>query len=94
MMGFIMNIFILRDTRTAIRLERWIQIHADIPRWFDALAEFDAYSSLGGFAFNHTGYIYPEIADSYFKMSGARAPLLRRDACVRNDISIEKVLGS
>ena len=93
MMGFIMNIFILRDTRTAIRLERWIQIHAeDIPRWFDALAEFDAYSSLGGFAFNHTGYIYPEIADSYFKMSGKALghPLLRRDACVRNDTSIEK----
>ena len=92
-MGIILNIFILRDTRTAIRLERWIQTHAvDIPLWFDALEKFDAYSSLGGFAFNHPGYIYPEIADTYFKMSGKALghPLLRRDVCVRNDISIEK----
>ena len=76
-----------------MRLENWIQQHAeDIPRWFDALGRFDAYSSLGGFAFNHPGYIYPEIADAYFKMSGKALghPLLRRDVCVRNDISIEK----
>ncbi len=91
--GVILNIFTLRNTRTAIRLERWIQIHAeDIPQWFEALAKFDAYNSLGGFAFNHPDYIYPEIADSYFKMSGKALghPLLRREACVRNDISIEK----
>lgn len=92
-MGIIINIFILRDTRTAIRLERWIGQHAeDIPHWFEALGRFDAYNSLGGFAFNHPEYIYPEIADSYFKMSGKALghPLLRRDVCVRNDISIEK----
>lgn len=92
-MGIILNILTLRDTRTAMRLESWIQAHAeDISRWFDALGRFDAYSSLGGFAFNHPGYIYPEIADSYFKMSGKALghPLLRRDVCVENDISIEK----
>lgn len=92
-MGIILNIFILRDTRTALRLEHWIQTHAeDIPRWFEALGRFDAYSSLAGFAFNHPDYIYPEIADTYFKMSGKALghPLLRRNVCVRNDISIEK----
>ena len=91
--GIILNVFILRDTRTAMRLESWIQTHAeDIPHWFEALGRFDAYSSLGGFAFNHPEYIYPEIADTYFKMSGKSLghPLLRRDVCVRNDISIEK----
>lgn len=92
-MGVILNILVLRDTRTAMRLESWIQTHAeDIPRWFEALGRFDSYSSLGGFAFNHPEYIYPEITDSYFKMSGKSLghPLLRRDVCVRNDISIEK----
>lgn len=92
-MGLIMNIFILRDTRTAMKLERWIQKHAEeIPEWFEALGQFDAYGSLAGFAFNHPNYIYPEIADSYFKMSGKALghPLLHRDVCVRNDISIEK----
>lgn len=92
-MGLILNIFLLRDMRTAMNLERWIGQHAEeIPQWFEALGRFDAYCSLAGFAFNHPDYIYPEIADSYFKMSGKALghPLLRRDVCVRNDISIEK----
>lgn len=91
--GIILNIFILRDTRHALLLEQWKQKHgADLPRWFDALARFDALSSLGGFAFNHPDYIYPEIADRYFRMQGKALghPLLNRDVCVKNDIDIPK----
>ena len=69
--GVILNIFTLRDTRMAIKLEKWkIEHGEDTERWFEALALFDAYCSLGGFAFNHPEYIYPEIADVYFKMEG------------------------
>lgn len=91
--GILLNIFILQDTRTALKLEKWKQEHAgDMIRWFDALARFDAYCSLGGFAFNHPEYIDPIIADTYFKMEGKALghPLLRRDVCVKNDITIEK----
>mgnify|MGYP000000147993 CR=1 FL=1 len=92
-MGIILNIFTLRDTRTAIKLENWKLKHkSDLFQWFEALACFDAYCSLGGFAFNHPDYIYPEIADTYFKMEGTALghPLLRRDVCVKNDIAIHK----
>lgn len=63
-----------------------------LPLWFDALARFDALNSLGGFAFNHPEYIYPEIADTYFQMEGKALghPLLNRDVCVKNDIDIRK----
>ena len=91
--GVILNIFTLRDTRMAIKLEKWKMEHGeDTERWFEALALFDAYCSLGGFAFNHPEYIYPEIADVYFKMEGKALghPLLRRDICVKNDIEIRK----
>lgn len=91
--GVILNIFTLRDTRMAIKLEQWKMEHGeDTERWFEALALFDAYCSLGGFAFNHPEYIYPEIADVYFKMEGKALghPLLRRDICVKNDIEIRK----
>ena len=91
--GVILNIFTLRDTRMAIKLEKWkIEHGEDTERWFEALALFDAYCSLGGFAFNHPEYIYPEIADVYFKMEGKALghPLLRRDICVKNDIEIRK----
>lgn len=92
-MGILLNIFILRDTRTAMNLEKWKQAHAqDTKNWFEALSCFDAYCSLGGFAFNHPGYIYPDIADTYFKMEGKALghPLLRRNVCIKNDIAIEK----
>lgn len=91
--GMLLNVFTLRDTRMAIKLEQWRVEHGEeVKLWFDALATFDAYSSLATFAFNHPGYIYPEIADSYFQMEGKALghPLLRRDICVKNDIQIKK----
>lgn len=91
--GLLMNIFYLRDTRHAILLEQWKKRHSeDVSRWFDALAHFDALCSLSGFAFNHPDYTYPSITDSYFSMEGKALghPLLRREACVKNDIDIPK----
>lgn len=91
--GIILNIFMLRDTRMAMKLERWKEQHAGSTReWFEALSNFDALCSLSGFAFNHPDYIYPEIAETYFKMEGHALghPLLPRDRCVKNNIDIEK----
>ncbi|MBQ4161305.1 MAG: DNA mismatch repair protein MutS [Parabacteroides sp.] len=89
--GLILNIFILQDTRNAIRLEKWrINYGKHAERWFEALAQFDTYCSLGSFAFNHPNYVYPQMADSYFQMEGKALghPLLHRDICVTNDIHI------
>lgn len=91
--GIILNILYLRDTRHALQLERWKEKHQEnITLWTDALARFDAYASLAGFAFNHPNYIYPVIADTYFQMDGKALghPLLHRDSCVRNPIDIRK----
>lgn len=91
--GIILNLFYLRDMRHAMDLERWKQTYKDeVEIWLSALAHFDALSSLGGFAFNHPEYIYPEIADTYFRMKGKGLghPLLNRKVCVKNDIDIEK----
>ena len=89
--GLILNILYLRDTRQAIALEQWKQRHReDTTRWLDALADADAYYSLGNFAFNHPDYTYPVIAEHYFQMQGKELghPLLRRDVCVKNDVEI------
>ena len=91
--GIVFNILYLRDIRHTILLERWQREYAGrLPMWFDALARFDAFCSLGGFAFNHPDYIYPTIADSYFQMEGKALghPLLDRSICVRNDIDIRQ----
>lgn len=91
--GLILQIFTLRDVRTSIRIERWMQTYKeDMPQWFDVLATFDALNSMGGFGFNHPDYIYPEIADSYFKMEGKQLghPLMNRATCIKNDIAIKQ----
>lgn len=93
MLAVILNIFLMRDIRVALRIDRWKKRYGDqIGRWLGALGDLDALSSLGGFAFNHPGYTYPAIADDYFEMEGTGLghPLLDRNVCVRNDIRIEK----
>ncbi|MDR2915484.1 MAG: DNA mismatch repair protein MutS [Tannerella sp.] len=91
MVAIIFNILYLRDMRHVMQLEKWIKTHAgNFNAWFDALAEMDAFCSLGSFAFNHPNYIYPTIANSYFEMEGKALghPLIHRDKCVCNDIEI------
>lgn len=91
--GILLNIFTFRDIRAAIAIEKWNAAYgAYMEQWFDALAQFDALSSLSGFHFNHPEYIFPQIADNYFSMEGKELghPLIPRDTCVKNDISIMK----
>jgi hypothetical protein len=91
--GVIFNLFTLREISAAINIEKWNSSHGTfVSAWFEALAEFDALSSLAGFAFNHPDYIYPEIADTYFTISGKGLghPLIPRESCVGNDISITR----
>lgn len=91
--GLILQIFTLRDIRTSIRIEQWMLTYKDnMPFWFEALADFDALNSMGGFGFNHPDYIYPEIGDTYFEMKGKQLghPLMNRDTCIKNDINIKQ----
>lgn len=91
--GLFLNAFYLWDIRQCIRIEKWKEAHAlNSEKWFTALTRFDALSSLGGFAYNHPEYSYPEIAEKYFCMEGKALghPLLHRDVCIKNDINIEK----
>ena len=89
----ILNIFVLWDIRSAIRVADWQERYShDIGKWFDALGEFDALCSLAGFASNHPEYTLPEIADGYFTMSGRGLghPLMKRGECVPNDVDIDR----
>jgi len=91
--GIILNLLYLRDIRHAMQLEQWVETYAkDIDRWIKALACIDAICSLGGFAFNHPDYIFPNISDNYFEMKGKALghPLIHREKCVRNDVQIAK----
>jgi ABC-type multidrug transport system fused ATPase/permease subunit len=54
---------LLWDIQCMLRLEKWRkQKGIYFEEWMDKLAEFDAYTSLATFAFNHPSYVYPEIS--------------------------------
>ncbi|MDR3141930.1 MAG: DNA mismatch repair protein MutS [Tannerellaceae bacterium] len=91
--GVLLNIFTFRDIRVSIAIEKWnTEYGAYIEHWLNALAQFDALSSLAGFHFNHPDSVFPQIAGNYFRMEGKALghPLIPRDVCVKNDISIRE----
>ncbi len=87
----VLNPVLLWDIRKSIAIERWKDKNgAHLQDWLIRLGEFEAYCSLGKFAFNHPGYVYPEISEKYFEMEGQGLghPLLHRDICVKNSINV------
>ncbi len=96
--GLFGNALALWDLRQAWKLERWINQNQDkMSDWFDAIAWFDAYNSLGNYSFNHTDYVFPAISNSKFgkddsasiQFTGIAHPLIRPEKRVPNDFNIE-----
>lgn len=86
------NGYFLRSLATSYQIERWISRHGHSAKnWFAVIAFFDAYISLGTFAFNHPKYAFPEIVDSkgVLKSKAAGHPLLDPKKSVRNDFEID-----
>ena len=87
------NGFFLRALTDGLAIENWVERHGkDIETWFKTIAFFDAYSSLGNFAFNHPHFNYPEITDGKVVLEAKNAghPLLNPSKSVLNTISIEQ----
>ncbi len=87
------NGFFLRSLYTCFQIERWIKAHgSSVEEWFNVIAFFDAYNSLGNFAFNHPEYTFPMISDEkpVLKSKDAGHPLLDPAKNVLNDFEIDK----
>ncbi len=57
--------------------------------WFEVVTFFDAYNSLGNFAFNHPDYVFPTINNEHvINAKQLGHPLLKKDKRVDNDIQI------
>lgn len=84
------NGLFLHSLVTTAKLEAWIQKHGKkVEGWFQTIAFFDAYISLGNFAHNHPHYTYPLLKNNNaIKASAAGHPLLDPEKCVVNDYVI------
>lgn len=90
--GQLANGFLLRDLRQSHNIEKWIEAYgSQAAVWFDAITFFDAYNSLGNFAFNHPEYVFPTLTEklSVLDIKGAGHPLLKQSTMIRNDIRID-----
>ncbi|PCJ98076.1 MAG: DNA mismatch repair protein MutS [Flavobacteriaceae bacterium] len=93
LVGIFANAFLLWDLRQCYNIEEWISSYGQqVEKWFNVIAFFDAYNSLGGFAFNHPEYNFPSISNNQtiLKAIDASHPLLDQEKSVPNKIEIDK----
>ncbi|MEX2590627.1 MAG: hypothetical protein WD334_10530 [Chitinophagales bacterium] len=91
--AFVFNGLFLRDLRSIIALEEWKQKYQfEFANWFDLIADFEAFSSMANYAYNHPKFIFPEISEKpcYFVAKELGHPLLDDHSRVCNDFSIVK----
>ena len=87
------NGFFLRTLSHCYKIEAWMSEHKDsVEKWFTSIAFFDAYNSLGNFAFNHPNYSFPVLTDKKIVLKSHKAghPLLDPEKSVLNDFQIDE----
>ena len=92
LIALLANGFLLRDIQLCHAIEKWIGSHgAKVEGWFGTIAFFDAFNSLGNFAFNHPHYCFPRIGTerTVLRSEGVGHPLLDPAKSVRNDFQID-----
>lgn len=87
------NAFFQMDRYNTHRIEKWIEIHKyEVENWFEVIAFFDAYNSLGNFAFNHPNYTFPKINNTQTTIKSKQLghPLIDENKLVYNDLKIDR----
>lgn len=83
--------FVFYTPLCMISIERWRARHRDELRtWIASVGEFEALSSLAGFAYEHPACTYPDLRDGAPQLvaRGLRHPLLPEASAVPNDLQL------
>tara|TARA_R110002096_G_C14645252_1_gene725923 strand:- start:171 stop:1940 length:1770 start_codon:yes stop_codon:yes gene_type:complete len=86
------NGYFLTDIKNSYKIEQWIKQYANkVSDWFEVVSFFDAYNSLGNYAFNHSQYVFPEIIEksSIIDAENLGHPLLNKEKRVDSDLTIQ-----
>ena len=86
------NGLFLTDIKNTFKIEQWINTYSNtVERWFEIVSFFDAYNSLGNYAFNHSNYVFPEIQKSETAINSIKLghPLLSQTKRIDNDFAID-----
>lgn len=83
--------FLLWGTHLAHAIERWRARHgSNVPAWLAVVAEFEAFSSLSAYRYEHPSDVFPEINDggAAFEGDALGHPLLPAERMVCNDVRL------
>lgn len=86
------NGFFLIDLINSYRIEQWVLTYKDkVNDWFETVSFFEAYNSLGNYAFNHPENVFPTITTTAttIKANALGHPLISDDKRINNDLQIE-----
>ncbi len=87
------NGYLLWDIRQTYHVEQWINTYADkMETWFKVVTFFDAYNSLGNYAFNHQQFTYPRITNENATISAKDLghPLLKPEKRIDSDLELNE----
>ncbi len=83
------NLLTLWDVHCTLALEKWQRsVGKHLKDWFEVIGWYEALSSLGSFAADEPGAIYPELHETttLFRAEGLAHPLLHPERRVANDV--------
>ncbi|WP_034041900.1 MutS-related protein [Wocania ichthyoenteri] len=86
------NGFFLTDIKHSYHIEQWIVKYGNkVSDWFEVVSFFDAYNSLGNYAYNHPDFVFPKILKdgSVIKAESLGHPLLKKEKRVDSDLTID-----
>jgi len=86
------NGYFVTDLKNSYKVEQWLETYKDkVEDWFEVVSFFDAYNSLGNYAFNYPDYAYPNISNDIIAINAKNLghPLLKPEKRVDNDLQIE-----
>lgn len=85
------NGYLLSDIKNAYKVEQWISRYKHkVEDWFEVVSFFDAYNSLGNYAFNHQEHTFPKISKDKAIIEATQLghPLLDKTKRVSSDMII------
>lgn len=90
--AIIFNSLYLHHIHALVRLTKWKQEFAeDIPKWLDALGQFEMLNSLANFSYNNPAYAFPSVnQDNKLNLENMGHPLLRSEGRVCNDVTFQE----
>lgn len=92
MIHILMNNIFFWDLHCVYRIEKWKNdVKLEIDKWFDAVGQFEALSSLGNICYNHPNWTMPELSDSGFILNAISVghPLIPSSERVNNSIRLD-----